>query len=63
MNKYIDPNGELCEAFCTEGPSIINTMNGETAAQPGDWIVRRVITGETLVFDNETFCKYFTKGE
>lgn len=39
MKTYIDTDGVKFQAAQTDGPCIINTVNGERVALPGDWII------------------------
>lgn len=63
MEKYIDPNGELCEAQQLTGPTILNTITGEVCGIEGQWMIRKLNTGEIAVMEDEQFKLSFVRGE
>lgn len=62
MNTYLDHNGNLCEAFCANGPVTLNTINGEYTACEGQWVIRNLNTGEVAVLNEDKFNELFTRG-
>ena len=59
MKKYIDSEGTIVEAFQTEGPITINTINGEVTGSVGDWVV--YMPSGTVILPNSTFNVSFTE--
>jgi hypothetical protein len=60
MDKYIDSEGVECEAFQLEGPTILNTLNGEQCGEAGQWAL--YATEKLPVFvENDIFLASFTR--
>jgi len=58
MQIFRDGNGLLFEAWQLEGPTCLNTVNGEICGEPGMWAVYRPFPedqGKPVLVRNEDF--------
>lgn len=61
MKTYQDINGETCQAVCLEGPTILNTINGEQCGEAGQWAVYVAANeGRPAILNGDQFASAFT---
>lgn len=62
MDKYVDREGVECEAFQLNGPTVLNTLNGEQCGEAGQWALYAPGLKPVLI-ENDVFAESFTKVE
>lgn len=60
MEKFIDSNGELVDAFQVDGPILLNTIEGEKCGVSSDFVVI-LPNGKSVILNEETFNASFIK--
>lgn len=64
MQTYIDTEGASCQAFQLDGPTILNTAQGEHCGEAGQWAVYVPANGgRPVILDDATFAASFTLSE
>lgn len=58
MKEYVDINGDAALAFQLQGPTILNTIEGEKVGECGEWIIT-LSDGRVYVMGDEIFNKSF----
>lgn len=60
MQKYRDSNGEIVEAVQVDGPTLLNTIEGEKCGVASDFVII-LPNGKSVILNEETFNASFIK--
>jgi hypothetical protein len=58
MKEYVDINGDVILAFQLQGPTLLNTIEGEKVGECGDWMLT-LADGRTHILSDEIFINSF----
>lgn len=58
MKEYVDINGDVALALQLQGPTILNTIEGEKVGESGEWMIT-LSDGRVYVMGDEIFNKSF----
>ena len=62
MEKYIDTNGDIAYCYQLIGPTILNTVQGETCGSVDEWVLM-LENGSCAILENNNFNVSFKKIE
>jgi len=64
IRTYIDVEGAACDAFQLEGPTILNTTDGERCGESGQWAIYVPANqGRPVILGDADFRAAFTLAE